>query len=129
MHPRRPWLGTVLGSVLWLTTGGLAGYIAASLGGHGSVIFLVVGALVGVSGAVYQAVVHLVRHSRRSSWLAQTVDSWCGTMVLSAGLLVCFALATGGIGHVGDQGLLLLLAALPALLVSGLISWVVSLAA
>ena len=115
---------------MWLAIGGLAGYIAANLGGHASGIFLLIGALVGVSGALWHAALRLVRRSRRSSWLAQTIAAWCGTMVLSVGAGLCLTLVTG---HAADTGAmvekLLLFAGLPALLASGFITWAVDLAA
>lgn len=129
MHPHRPWPVTVLGVVLWLAICGLAGFVAAICGGHGSGIFLVIGGLAGMSGAAFHVALHFAARLRRSSWLAQTVTSWCGTMVLTGGVALCFTLAAGQAEDAGDTvGTLLLVAGLPTLLAAGVITWAAGLA-
>ncbi|MCE9635454.1 MAG: hypothetical protein K8T90_07090 [Planctomycetes bacterium] len=129
MNPHRSWRVTILGIVLWLVIGGLAGYAAMVCGGHASGIFLVIGGLAGVSGAAFHIALHFVPRLRRSSWLAQSVTSWCGTLVLSVGAVLCFALATDHAADaVGMVGTLLPIAGLPTLLAAGVITWAIDLA-
>src|SRR5438105_4161815 len=69
--------------VLWLSLGIAVGFlIAASIGEHGSVIFLLGGAAMGASGTVAHCLLFLVPLFRRTTEVRQVLLLWVSSVTL-----------------------------------------------
>ena len=91
--PRPCWRDVLKLVALWIVGCSLAGVLAATFSGQfGSVVFVIVGVFVGLSGAISHCILVQLAAFRRSSNTVKTITLWIGAMTIPLAWTVLGAL-------------------------------------